>query len=272
MGGNTTISVSILGYEGQIAKRLRDIERILAGLDDSELHLDYMGGDEDDFIRGRSKPTFTPEEMELLVKEFADRFPVDFHLMLRDPDPTLEVINQIVPEGKRDGVTVTVHAEAYRPKDIGEWDRKEYDLLTLNTGDPALNARLREANRISREHVYGIVQAIAKAGYQPGVALEPGTSLGNVPARTRNLARRILRMTVDSGAGKQALKGEVLPKVAYIAGRYPNLVRQIDGGAKDHNLLRIIGRGANNIVMGSYFTAADDLPGNMRYINSLRAP
>jgi pentose-5-phosphate-3-epimerase len=263
----TTVSLSVLGFEDQIAERLEAIHFILSRLTSPELHIDYMGGDEDAFIANRAKPTFSQEDMALLYNEFK-QYPVDFHLMLAYPDPTIMQINDIVPVEERGNVNITVHREAYRPESMGRYSAKEYDLLTHNARNGTTNQLLRDANQISGFYVRKALSAIKDLGYQAGLALEPGTSLENVTPEMMDIVDRVLCMTVKSGKGKQSLIPEALEKAARVYQILPNIVRQVDGGVNPETLDRVLAAHVNNTVIGSHFTKYDDPTPQILQVNT----
>lgn len=252
--GEIIISPSLLGYESNLRAYNSSIREILdTGI--GQLHIDVM---RQPFIPGRN--AFSEEAMHRLYLKFGDKVDFDFHLMVPDPRPLIDTIDSFVPNNKRSNITITVHRESYRiPEQIGDYAQKEYDLLTVDSGDSELNQRLRIANNLAGELLYGTLIGIKGRGYKTGLALEPGTSLENLASGMTSFIDMILLMSVCSGAGGQSYHPEVTSKIEELHKAYPDLMIQVDGGVNEETLATVVNAGANNLVIGSYITSAEDI-------------
>lgn len=69
---------------------------------------------------------------------------------------------------------------------------------------------------------------------------------------------KILVMTVEPGFGGQKFMGDMMGKVEYLHGKYPNLDIQVDGGIGADNAELVAKCGANWLVAGSALFNAPD--------------
>jgi ribulose-phosphate 3-epimerase len=112
------------------------------------------------------------------------------------------------------------------------------------------------------EELLRVCAAVRQAGMRVGVALNPKTPARAVfaicdgdPATRPDM---VLVMTVEPGFGGQKFQPEMMPKVAELRKRYPELDIQVDGGLAPATVERAAEAGANVIVAGSaVFGAAD---------------
>jgi pentose-5-phosphate-3-epimerase len=246
----TTISLSVLEYEHDLARYTENIRQMLKG-GIVCIHVDVM---RKPFIPSRE--AFTEETISNLYMKFREDVRFDFHLMCSEPRPLIESIDRIVKNyDDKEETRIAVHREAYRPA-VSQYCSKEIDLLAINTGDPAVDARLRYENNISGEQVYESLRLIRSRGFKGTLALEPGTSLDNMTKDIASVASTILLMSVSSGAGNQAYKSEVTEKIKEAYRRYPRMTIQVDGGLNDDTVPTAISAGAHDLVIGSYLTKA----------------
>lgn len=254
------ISLSILGYESCLNKRIENIRKLLSsGIE--WLHIDVM---RHPFIPGTN--AFDKKSISLLYDKFACLANFDFHLMTFKPHLEIKIIDKIISDADKKNTIITIHREAYR-KGLGKYNSKEYDLLNINTGNSSLDKRLKAANMESGKLVYETLKNIKEHGYKIGIALEPGTSLNNISDEIADIADIILLMSVSSGAGGHAFNPEVIDKIKEASKRYGHRkMIQVDGGIDDKVLPKVIKAGANNVVIGSYITKAENPAGQLSKI------
>lgn len=246
------ISPSLLEYEPDLRMHIQDIEKMLSsGIE--WLHIDVM---REPFIP--SKHTFPEDLISFLYDEFADKAKIDFHLMVSNPEPLIELIDKKVGCEKKKSTNITIHREAYR-NGLYPYQSKDNDFLRLDTGDPQINDDILRANERTGDEVYETLRELKESGYKTGVALEPGTSLENITGYMANHADMILLMTVSSGLGGQSYNHSVTEKIRQTRKKYPEIMIQVDGGINHKTLPEAVEAGANNIVIGSYITRAEDM-------------
>ncbi len=255
------LAPSILGYEGQLETSLSKIKEMVdAGVE--WLHIDVM---RPPFTPG--KKAFSKEALLRLYKEFKGKVKFDFHLMCSYPQGIIDFINAMVDEKDRKDVSITVHREAFR-SGFGRYDSKEFDLLNMDTGDKKLDKELKKANEASGKKILDLLRGLKAKRYKVGIALEPGTSLKNVPTEMLGVANMVLLMGVSSGAGGQNMRGTVLNKVMQLRKRFGGMI-QVDGGVNDKTIVSAIGAGANNVVIGSHITSSDDVKGKVSEVKGM---
>jgi ribulose-phosphate 3-epimerase len=104
-------------------------------------------------------------------------------------------------------------------------------------------------------HLHRTVQAIRDLNVQPGVALNPATSLASVEEVLPDLAL-VLLMTVNPGFGGQSFIPATLDKIArmrrILSERdLAHVHLQVDGGIKPNTIAGAVQAGANVLVAGS---------------------
>lgn len=96
----------------------------------------------------------------------------------------------------------------------------------------------------------GLIAAIKEAGMKVGIALKPKTPASAVFDFVE-MVDLILVMTVEPGFGGQKFMEDMMPKVAELRGKYPDLDIEVDGGIGPDNIDKCAAAGANWIVAGS---------------------
>jgi len=103
-------------------------------------------------------------------------------------------------------------------------------------------------------HLHRTLLAIAEAGAEPSVTLNPGTPLALLE-EVVPIVRQILVMTVNPGFGGQTFMPAMLDKIRRLRkvlnDRNPTCRLEIDGGIKPGNVGRAVEAGADTIVIGS---------------------
>jgi ribulose-phosphate 3-epimerase len=115
------------------------------------------------------------------------------------------------------------------------------------------------------EHVDRTIGLIRELGCQPGIALNPATSLQCLDYTLEKIDL-VLVMSVNPGFGGQVFLESSLDKLGVIRARIDALGRsedqairlEIDGGVKPDNIRRIAAAGADMFVAGSAIFNADD--------------
>ncbi len=103
-------------------------------------------------------------------------------------------------------------------------------------------------------HLDRTLHAIAEAGAEPSVTLNPGTPLVSLE-EILPLVRQVLVMSVNPGYGGQALIPSSLRKIqrlrAMLHDQNPSCRIQVDGGVNAANLASVVAAGADTIVAGT---------------------
>lgn len=98
-----------------------------------------------------------------------------------------------------------------------------------------------------------LIARITGRGMRAGVALKPGTSVGDLVAllHAHPAVTLALVMTVEPGFGGQAFREDQLDKVRVLRAAFPHLDVQVDGGLSPANVALAAAAGANVIVAGT---------------------
>ncbi|CAL0323014.1 unnamed protein product [Lupinus luteus] len=105
----------------------------------------------------------------------------------------------------------------------------------------------------SKDNWEKLIQRIKAQGMRPGVALKPGTPVGEVYSlvEAENPVEMVLVMTVEPGFGGQKFMPEMMEKVRILRKKYPSLDIEVDGGLGPSTIDAAASAGANCIVAGS---------------------
>ena len=110
------------------------------------------------------------------------------------------------------------------------------------------------------DHLDRTLHAIAEAGAEPGVTLNPATPLVSLE-EVLPIVRQVLVMSVNPGYGGQALIPSSLRKVqrlrAMLDDQNPSCRVQIDGGVNASNISAVVAAGADTIVAGTAVYSAE---------------
>ncbi|KAL4307173.1 hypothetical protein AHAS_Ahas16G0251800 [Arachis hypogaea] len=112
----------------------------------------------------------------------------------------------------------------------------------------------------SKDNWQELIQMIKSHGMRPGVALNPGTPIGEVYplVEAERPVEMVLVMTVEPGFGGQKFMPEMMDKVRILRKRYPLLDIEVDGGLGPSNIDMAASAGANCIVAGSSVFGASE--------------
>ena len=110
--------------------------------------------------------------------------------------------------------------------------------------------------------VAATLRDIRGLGLRPGVTLNPETPAAAAAPflETPGLADEVLCMTVHPGFGGQAFLPHVLPKIADLRRRRPDLRISVDGGLDFENAPACAAQGADVLIAGTTLFRAPDLP------------
>lgn len=119
------------------------------------------------------------------------------------------------------------------------------------------------------EHAEKLCREIKDAGMKVGIALKPATEPDEALYTLINtgLVDMMLVLTVEPGFGGQKFKSTVMPKVAALRKKYPQLDIEVDGGVGPATIDEAARAGANVIVAG---TAIFNAPDPSKIISHLR--
>jgi len=107
--------------------------------------------------------------------------------------------------------------------------------------------------------VRAVLQDLRRHGIKPGLTLNPETPVEAVFPYLDDVDE-VLFMSVHPGFGGQAFIPQVLPKVAALRRRAPDLDIAIDGGINRATTIPAAEHGVNMFVAGTYLFSAPDMP------------
>lgn len=183
-----------------------------------------------DVMDGRFVPRKTVGPTEL--RDLRTELELELHLMVEDPLKVIGEINQ-----RR--ATYLVHVESLDPK----------------SREASLRQLIDKARSLESEI---------------GLALSPNTSLDELrPLLSSPEIRQVLVMTVEPGAGGQALIPEMLDKVRRLKAERPDLRIEVDGGVSSATAKKAVMAGASRLVAGSAVYGQADVGAAFRALSEL---
>jgi ribulose-phosphate 3-epimerase len=103
-------------------------------------------------------------------------------------------------------------------------------------------------------HLDRTLRAIAEAGAEPGVSVNPATPLVMLE-EVLSFVRQVLIMSVNPGFGGQAFIPSSLDKIRRLREaldeRNPTCLLEVDGGINATNVASVVGAGGDSLVVGS---------------------
>lgn len=142
------------------------------------------------------------------------------------------------------GVAFDVHLMISKPLDyIDDFASAGADIITFHTE--------------SESDIEKTIDKIIENGCKAALAIKPGTPAEAVYPYLNRLSM-VLVMTVEPGFGGQSFDGGVLPKVAALREKCPDLDIQVDGGINAETVTLAGRAGANVFVAGSAVFKSSD--------------
>lgn len=250
--------LSVLQYEKDLDSDISKIEKLINdytsryGVDKKlTIHVDVIAPD---FILG--KTAFSIDKITPLYTRFKGQVNFDFHLMVGNPDNLIDDLKRLIPDEDKGNHYITIHAEAYRgvfgvnhPKTVDLYQIEEFNEINDKLGDYI-------AEKL------GYIQSL---NFKAGIALEPGTDLGNITDKIIANTNLMLLLTVNSGQSGQSFMQSVIPKIKQARERYSGKIL-IDGGINDEfiyelrtsSLQAMINECVDAVVIGSAITGKED--------------
>ncbi len=118
----------------------------------------------------------------------------------------------------------------------------------------AAGANILIVHAEATNHLHGTLQRIVAAGAEPGVTLNPATSVHAVEEVLPDV-RQVLVMSVNPGFGGQTFIESALDRIGRLRRlldeRNPSCRIEVDGGIHAGNVRRVVDAGADMIVAGS---------------------
>ncbi|KAJ0178901.1 hypothetical protein K1T71_005676 [Dendrolimus kikuchii] len=114
-------------------------------------------------------------------------------------------------------------------------------------------------------NVGDVCRKIKEHGMKVGVAIKPGTPVGDVE-KYISMADMVLIMTVEPGFGGQKFMENQMAKVQYLREHYPLLDIEVDGGVGPSTIQCCANAGANMIVSGTAVIGAVDQAATIKFL------
>ena len=187
------------------------------------------------------------EAIKTIEKSGADYIHCDVMDGLFVPNITF-VFNMIADIKKISNLPIDAHLMIEKPERyIDRFCKAGCDIITVH----------QEAT----VHLHRTVQAIKTCGVKAGVALNPMTPLSTLEYMLEDLDM-VLLMSVNPGYSAQSFIPAVMNKIkqldAMIKATGKEIELEVDGGVNPSNIKEVTAAGANVIVAGNAFFAAED--------------
>ena len=218
------ISLSILGYEKELRKKIDDITHATVFTDITylvnsgklySLHIDVM------------RPPFIPEKSVFPIKVikqiygmFNNKINLDLHLMVAEPIRFIRHIDNFIKPNNKTRISIIIQYEAYNQED----------------------------------KVIKALKTLSDSHYRIGIGLDLKTPIKKLTKRIVDNADFIFLMCVPMGKGGQIYDEQATKKIKYISKNFSEKIVEVDGGINDITIKFAKNAGAKIFAIGSYIT------------------
>jgi ribulose-phosphate 3-epimerase len=218
------ISLSVLEYEPDLSEHLDDLaesealSQIIGLIQTGRIHRVHI-----DVMRPPMiprKPRFSVELMRRLYEALHKKVILAAHLMVENPFPIIERLNEFVPEEERAEMVIIIPRESFG----------------------------------SEEETIESLNLVKEYGYKAGICLDLPTPSETLTRKIMENVDTVLLMTVPMGRGGQKYSDEADKRIAYFSRLFPSKTIEVDGGIDPETIVLAENSGARIAVVGSFVT------------------
>lgn len=133
--------------------------------------------------------------------------------------------------------------------------------LMVSEPEKYVNRKIETAvsicSQVEAKDIDIFIQNAKKLGYRTGISVNPNTKIEDFEKYVGEVDF-VQFMMVNPGAQGQRRLLSVLDKMKKFMTKYPEMPVQVDGGIKKSNILDLLQRGINNVVIGSEIFGSKD--------------
>lgn len=159
-----------------------------------------------------------------LYETLRNEIPLATHLMVQEPFPIIEGMNEFIAKEDRAGMTVIVQRESFG----------------------------------SEEETIDALGFLKKLGYRTGICLNLPTPREVLTSKIVENADTVLLMSVPMGRGGQEYGEDATERIAYFSREFPCKTLEVDGGIDPQTASEAKRAGAGVLVVGSFITRNED--------------
>ncbi len=222
------IALSILEFEPDLSEHVDNIAesealfKIMSLIETGKIHRVHI-----DVMRPPMIPDRTKFSVELICRLYAalrSKIPLAAHLMVQEPFPIIERMNNFIMKEDRAGMTLIIQRESFHS------ERETIKALNL----------------------------LKEKGYRSGICLNLPTSSEILTSKIIENADTVLLMSVPMGKGGQKYGENATKRIAHFSRQYPDKTIEVDGGIDSQTIVKAKGAGADIAVVGSFITRSED--------------
>jgi pentose-5-phosphate-3-epimerase len=218
------ISLSILEYEPDLSEHLDDLTKseslfkIISLIETGRIHRVHIDVMRPPLISRRAR--FSVELILRLYEALNKRVLLATHLMVDDPFPIIETMNEFIPRGKRAEISIVVQRESFGS------EKETIEALNFLRG----------------------------YSFKVGICLDLPTLSENLTRKIIEHADTVLLMSVPMGRGGQKYSEKATQRIAYFSQKFPDKAIEVDGGITPQTIVTAKRAGAKIGVVGSFIT------------------
>jgi len=222
------ISLSILEYESDFLEHKDAVEesgsfsQITRLIDSGKIHRVHIDVMRPPMIPGKTR--FPVELIRRLHESLRRRTRLAIHLMVSDPLPIIQKINEFIAREDRAETTIFIQCESFS----------------------------------SEEETVKALRLLKDCGYAAGICLNLPTPRSILTEKIVESADTVLLMSVPMGEGGQKYSARATRRIAYFSQRFPRKIIEVDGGMNPQTIAAARKAGARIAVVGSFITQNTD--------------
>jgi pentose-5-phosphate-3-epimerase len=225
------IALSILEYELDLCEQVDNVEEseafssILRLIGTGKIHRVHIDVMRPPMISDRNK--FPVKLICRLYGVLRKKIALVAHLMVQEPFPIVDGMNEFIAKEHRAGMTLIIQRESFR----------------------------------SEEETVEALDILKEQGYKVGICLNLPTPCEDLTEKIVENADTVLLMTVPMGKGGQKYGKDATERIAHFSREHPNKTIEVDGGITPQTIVEAMRAGADVAVVGSFITRNEDPEG-----------
>ena len=225
------IALSILEFEPDLSVHIDDISesdalpKIFNLIGTGRIHRVHIDVMRPPMIPGKAK--FSVDLICRLYEVLHGKISLAAHLMVQEPFPIIDGMNEFIARADRAGMTLIIQRESFG----------------------------------SEDETIGALDLLKGQGYKAGICIDLPTPSKVLTKKIVESADAVLLMSVPMGKGGQEYGRDATERIACFSREHPDRTMEVDGGIDPRTIARAERAGAGIVVVGSFITRSKNPEG-----------